>query len=169
MNTKQLGSRQDLKVNVKVVLSGLWVSMLFVFAYVDIFAYLRADVINGVLDGKVAGVGVDINQGILALTLLYILVPALMVTFSLIAPARFNRPINIVVSLVYALSVVAAAIGETWAYYIIGSVVEVLLLLTIATIAWFWPHSLTPNEATESPKQNAPGTDRPKSPQPSHQ
>lgn len=169
MNTNQLGSRQDLKVNVKVVLSGLWVSMLFVFAYVDIFAYLRADVINGVLDGKVGGAGVDINQAFLTLTLLYILVPALMVTFSLIAPARFNRPINLVVSLVYALSVVAAAIGDTWAYYIIGSVVEVLLLLTIATVAWFWPHSPTRNEANKSQKQSALRTNQPQSRQPSHQ
>lgn len=31
------GGRDDARVNVKVVLSGLWVSMLFVFAYVDIF------------------------------------------------------------------------------------------------------------------------------------
>ena len=49
MNTRQVTGRQDQKVNVKIVLSGLWVSMLFVFAYVDIFAYLRADVINGAI------------------------------------------------------------------------------------------------------------------------
>lgn len=141
MNASQIGGRHDQKVNVKVVLAGLWVSMLFVFAYVDIFAYLRADVINGALGGKVAGAGFDINQSFLTLTLLYILVPALMVTFSLIAPARFNRPVNAAIGLVYAVSVVAATIGETWAYYIVGSIVEVLLLLTIAAVAWFWPHS----------------------------
>ena len=75
-------------------------------------------------------------------------------TFSLTAPARFNRPINLVVSLVYAVSVVAAAIGETWAYYVVGSIVEVLLLLTIATVrAWFWPHSPTGIDAAGSRKQ----------------
>ncbi len=42
-------TRDDPKVNVKVVLSGLWVSMLFVFAYVDIFGFWRTDVINGAL------------------------------------------------------------------------------------------------------------------------
>ena len=41
--------RVDSGVNVKVVLSGLWVSMLFVFAYVDIFGFWRTDVINGAL------------------------------------------------------------------------------------------------------------------------
>ena len=51
MNARQISSRHDQRVNVKVVLSGLWVSMLFVFAYVDIFGFWRADVINGALDG----------------------------------------------------------------------------------------------------------------------
>lgn len=163
MNTKRVGGRQDQKVNVKVVLSGLWVSMLFVFAYVDIFGFWRADVINGSLDGRVPGAGYDINQSFLTLTTLYILVPALMVPFSLIVPAGINRPINLTVSLVYALSVVAAAIGETWVYYIIGSVVEVLILLTIVTVAWFWPTSPSRIEATESRKQTAMGAHQPES------
>ena len=155
MNARQISSRQDQKVNVKVVLSGLWVSMLFVFAYVDIFGFWRADVINGALDGKVPGAGFDIDQSFLSLTTLYILVPSLMVAFSLMAPARFNRPVNLVVSVVYALSVVAAAIGETWTYYILGSVIEVLLLLAIAAVAWFWP--LTPESigARETQKSSS--------------
>jgi hypothetical protein len=142
--------------------------MLFVFAYVDIFAFLRADVINGALGGNVAGAGVDINQSFLTLTTLYILAPSLMVTFSLMAPARINRPINLIVSVVYAMSVVAAAIGETWVYYIIGSVIEVLLLLTIAAIAWFWPALPTRIEAAEAPKPSALLADQSKSRQPSH-
>jgi hypothetical protein len=88
MNPKQIGGRDDQRVNVKVVLSGLWVSMLFVFAYVDIFGFWRADVINGALDGRVPGAGFDVDQTFLALTTVYILVPSLMVAFSLIAPAR---------------------------------------------------------------------------------
>ncbi len=30
-------------------------------------------------------------------------------------------------------------VGESWAYYILGSVIEVVLLLTIARTAWTWP------------------------------
>lgn len=37
----------DSKVDRRVVLSGLWVSTLFVFAYVDIFAFWRVDTIKG--------------------------------------------------------------------------------------------------------------------------
>jgi hypothetical protein len=147
---KQMTTRDDPRVNVKVVISGLWVSMLFVFAYVDIFAFMRADVIDGVMRHRVVGAGVEINQTFLALTTLYILLPSLMVAFSLIAPARYNRPTNLVVSLLYALSVVASAVGETWAYYILGSVIEVLLLLGIAGVAWFWPSIPAAPEAPQS-------------------
>lgn len=84
---------RDSAVDVKLVLSALWITMLFVFAYVDIFALLRADVLEAAL----------------------------------------------------------AAIGETWAYYLIGSVVEVILLAAIARTAWTWPppETASPLPATE--------------------
>ena len=58
----------DTKLNVKVVLCGLWISMLFVFAYVDIFGFWRADAIDGALLGKVPGPGFKIDQAFLAFT-----------------------------------------------------------------------------------------------------
>lgn len=130
---------RDTPVDVKVVLAGLWTTMLFVFAYVDIFAYLRGDVLEAALDGEVATTGFTVDQLFLTLTLVYILVPPLMVAFSLLLKARVNRVVNVVVSGIYAVTIVVAAAGETWAYYLVGSAVEVLLLAAIAAIAWTWP------------------------------
>ena len=39
----------------------------------------------------------------------------------------------------YVVSVVVSILGETWVHFILGSVVEVALLLTIARVAWAWP------------------------------
>ena len=138
---KRTADLHDTKVDVKVVLCGLWISMLFVFAYVDTFGFFRADVINRALDGKVPGLGVEINQALLVICTIYILIPSLMVIVSLLAPARMNRTTNIVVSLTYLATVVGSNVGETWIYYILGSVVEVMLLLAIARVAWTWPRS----------------------------
>jgi Family of unknown function (DUF6326) len=135
---------QDSKVDVKIVLSGLWISMLFVFAYVDIFGFWRADVIEGALAGTVPGSGFEIGQTFLTFTTAYVLVPSLMVVVSLLAPARVNRPVNIVVSLLYAASVVVTVIGERWLYYVLGSAVEVVLLLAIARVAWTWRGAARP-------------------------
>jgi hypothetical protein len=138
MNTVRTTEVQDSKVDTKIVLSGLWISTLFVFAYVDIFGFWRADVITGALAGEVPGAGFEIDQTFLALTTLYIVVPSLMVVVSLLAPVRVNRALNSTVSLVYVASIVATLIGETWLYYFLGSAVEMLLLLAIARIAWTW-------------------------------
>jgi hypothetical protein len=113
--------------------------LLFVFAYVDIFGFWRADLINGALVGRVPGPGFEINQPLLVFTTIYILIPGLMVIVSLLAPAQMNRTTNIVVSLTYLASVVVSIVGETWIYFILGSVVEVMLLLAIARVAWTWP------------------------------
>jgi hypothetical protein len=140
---------------VKITLCGLWISTLFVFAYVDIFGFFRADVINGVLAGKVSGTAFEINQTFLILTTIYIVIPSLMVIVSLLARARINRVTNIVVSLTYVVSDAVTIIGETWIYYILGTVVETMLLLAIARVAWTWPrrpaHSQQPAAASRAP------------------
>lgn len=129
----------DPKTDIKVVLSGLWVTMLLVFAYVDIFGFWRADVINGALAGEFPGVGFQVTQTLLVLCTIYVLIPSLMVMVSLLTPARINKKANIVVSLIYLASVLMAIVGETWVYFILGSVVEAVLLLAIARVAWTWP------------------------------
>ncbi|MDO9497658.1 MAG: DUF6326 family protein [Nocardioides sp.] len=119
----------------RLVISGLWTAMLFVFAYVDIFTFFRADVIEGALAGEVSGAGFEIDQVFLALTTLYILVPSLMVAATLVLPQRINRPLNLVVAPVYILTIVASMVGESWVYYLMGSVVEVVLLGCIVLAA----------------------------------
>jgi hypothetical protein len=130
---------RDTEVDVKVVLCALWVAMLFVFAYVDIFGFYRADVLDAALDGEVATTGFTVDQMFLTFTLVYILIPTLMVVVSLLLRPRVNRIINLAVSLVYLISIIVSCIGETWAYYILGSIIEALLLVAIARAAWTWP------------------------------
>lgn len=127
---------QESKVDRRIVLSGLWVSMLFIFAYVDIFTFWRADAINGALTGTVPGTEFGIDQRFLALATAYILIPSLMVAASLVVPARANRILNLTLCVLYAASIALGLIGETWLYYILGSVVELALLAVIAGVAW---------------------------------
>jgi len=62
-----------------------------------------------------------------------------MVVLSLLLKPRVNRIINIVISAFYIITIIVAAIGETWVYYLLGSFVEVILLGVIARTAWKWP------------------------------
>ena len=85
--SKRHGSYIDAKPPVRTILSTLWTSMLFVFAYVDIFGFWRADVIRGALAKKVPGSGFVIDQRFLLLTTIYILIPALMIAATMLMPA----------------------------------------------------------------------------------
>jgi hypothetical protein len=45
---------QDTQVDVKLVLCALWIAVLFVFAYVDIFGFFRASIVEAVLLAAIA-------------------------------------------------------------------------------------------------------------------
>jgi hypothetical protein len=57
----------------------------------------RAEVLEAALDGKLAITEFEINQVFLTITLIYIVIPALMVVLSILLKPRINRSINIVV------------------------------------------------------------------------
>jgi hypothetical protein len=139
--TNTAGQYQDTGIDVKTVLSGLWIAMLIVFAYGDIFGLFRADVLRAALDGRMAATGVAVDQLFLVFTDVYVLIPTLMVVLSLILRPRVNRRLNVAIALVYAVSIVASCIGEGWAYYLLGSAVEVVLLAAIVRTAWTWPRT----------------------------
>ena len=109
-------------VNVRIKISALWTSMLFVFAYVDVFSLYRRD-FRADLEAGVIG-GFTVNQSFLLGTTVYVVIPSLMVFCALILRPRINRIANIALGIVYALTIIAGAIGE-WNYYILGSAIEI--------------------------------------------
>ena len=123
-------------VNVRIKLSALWTSMLFVFAYVDIFGLYRPDVRADLEAGEVGGFTVD--GSFLLGTTAYVVLPSLMVFLALVLRPRVNRIANLVLAVVYAITIVAGAIGE-WAYYVVASALEIALLAGVAYYAWTWP------------------------------
>jgi Family of unknown function (DUF6326) len=129
------------RVNVRVKISALWTSMLFVFAYVDLFSLYRADVRADLEAGEIGGF--EINQSLLFGTTVYVVIPSLMVFLALVLQPRIDRIANIALSVVYAVTIVASAIGE-WNYFILGSAVEVVLLAAIVYYAWTWPKEAAP-------------------------
>lgn len=137
-NTTETRPRAENRIDVRLRLSAMWTTMGLVFAYVDLFGFYRADVLEAALDGRMATTAFVVNQNFLMGTLGYILVPVLMITLSVVLRARVNRVVTIVVALVYALTIIGSCIGETWGYYLVGSAVEVVLLLAIVATAVRW-------------------------------
>jgi hypothetical protein len=70
-----------------------------------------------------------------------------MVVFTLILRPQVNRIANTGLAVVYAITIIASAIGD-WNYVIVGSAIEVALLAAIVHYAWAWP-----KQALEPPRR----------------
>jgi hypothetical protein len=132
-------------VSVRIKISALWTSMLFVFAYVDLFSLYRRDFRADLAAGEIDGF--TVNQAFLLGTTVYVVIPSLMVFCALILRPRVDRVANIVLSIVYALTIIAGAIDD-WSYYILGSAIEVALLAAIVYYAWTWPKEIRSTSTT---------------------
>jgi len=127
---------EPFNVNVRIKISALWTSMLFVFAYVDLFSLYRRDFRADLEAGEISGF--SIKQSFLLATTVYVVIPSLMVFLTLVLPPRVSRIAKIVLGIAYTLTVVAGAVDD-WGYYVFGSVVEVALLAAVVYYAWTWP------------------------------
>jgi len=127
---------QDDWINPRIKIAALWTSTMFIFAYVDLFSLYRADVRADIEAGEM--IGFTIGQSFLLAVTAYILVPSLMVFLSLVLPVRVTRMANIVLAVLYAVTIAGGAIGE-WNYYILGSITEAALLAAVVYYAWTWP------------------------------
>jgi hypothetical protein len=134
---------EPLGVNVRLKISALWVSMLFVFLYVDLFSLYRPDVRADLEAGELGGF--TVGQGFLLGITAYVVIPSLMVFGTLVLPPQACRVANIGLAALYALTIIAGAVDErSQAYYVVGSALEVVLLAAIVYYAWRWPRSSSP-------------------------
>jgi Family of unknown function (DUF6326) len=134
-------SLEDVKIGVRLKISALWIAMLFLFAYGDIFGFFRREVIEEVIAGEISGT--EITQTFLFAVSVYIAVASAMVFLTLVLRPRLNRWVNIVLPILYVVSIAASAIGEDWAYYYLLSLAEISLLVLIIWYAWTWPNGVT--------------------------
>lgn len=144
MTTKTRGSDkhelrrlEDAPVPVRLKLSALWATVMFLYVYVDIFGFYEPGTIDDILVGRVWEF--DISQGWALGALMLMTIPSLMVFLSLVLPAGVTRWANLVVGSLFVLVTIGNPVGETWAYYWLGAVVETALLLLVVRYAWTWP------------------------------
>jgi hypothetical protein len=140
MNSNRKTARilEDVKINVKVKLSALWVTVMFLFAYVDIMGKYEPGHLENAIAGKIAGF--QITQGWLLGVTIMMTIPSLMVFLSLALKPKVNRWANIAVAIFKIIVVVGSLFIEVpWAYYIFGSILEVVLLSLIVWYALKWP------------------------------
>jgi hypothetical protein len=110
---------------------------MFIYLYVDVFGFYKPGVIEDAIAGKVWTF--QITQVWLLGVIILMTIPSLMVFLSLALPVKANRWTNIIVGIFFIVVTLGMTIGESYVFYIFGSIVETVLLLLIVVYAWKWP------------------------------
>jgi hypothetical protein len=82
---------EDVKVGVRCKIAALWIAMLFLFAYGDIFGFFSPGQIQEVMAGEISGMA--ITQVLLFAVSLYVAVASVMV-FPLAGPQPDRQPLD---------------------------------------------------------------------------
>jgi hypothetical protein len=141
---------EDVRIGVRLKISALWIATLFLFAYGDIFGLLKPDRIEEVMGGEISGI--KITEVFLFAVSAYIAIASVMVFLTLVLRPSVVRWTNIVLPILYVVSIVASAIGESSAYFVFLSTVESAVLLLIVWYAWTWPRREDPLEPRSRPQ-----------------
>lgn len=131
-------------VPVQVKMAAAWTSLMFLYAYVDIYGFYKPGVVDGILNGQVFEFEVSaiLLTGFVAL----LGIPAMMVMLSTALPAPVNRVVNLVIATLYIPVTVFNATGETWEwapFYGLSITLELVLLAAILRWAWTWPRAVS--------------------------
>jgi hypothetical protein len=142
MNTKETASMlEDGKVNVKAKLALLWVALMFLYIYNDLFSLWQPGHVAELVEGQL--MGVQFTQTLLFGAAVLMAFPSFMVLLSVTLKARANRLVNIVVGILHVLVLLGTQFvgegGEMWFYWRFYELLEALFLVLIIWTAWKWP------------------------------
>ncbi len=121
-------------IGVRLKLSALWATMMFLYVYADVLSLYRPGEIDEIRDGMMGPL--DVSQSTLMAASVVVIIPALMIFLSLILPSGINRWTNIIAGAVFTLVNISNLLGETWVYYWVFGILEILVTLLIVRYAW---------------------------------
>ncbi len=132
---------KEIKVRLKLKLTTLWTSFMFLYTYVDYYHLYMPGSIKDILAGKVFVF--DISYVFLLVAMIFVIIPVLMIFLSVVLPAKTNRWTNIIVAIIFIPYMLFNLAGEAWVHMYIAATVEVVLLCLIILYAWKWPRIKT--------------------------
>jgi hypothetical protein len=108
---------EDVKINVKIKLSALWVAVMFLYVYADVRGFYETGSIEGLIAGELGGF--KINQVFLLVSALIMAIPSVMVFLSLTLMPKANRWANIILGVIYTVIILLTLLMPgVWAHYI---------------------------------------------------
>ena len=128
--------KNDVKYNTRTVLMGLWVVLVFMYLYCDIFSFFRTGTITDILEGKM-GI-IDVTQMSLVIASVMLMLPILMILVNLLLKSKMARMLNIIMGILFIFVNIGNLAQETWVYYWIYGIIELIITIFIVITAIKW-------------------------------
>ena len=131
---------QDQKLNVKVKLALFWVALMFLFVYNDILSMYQPGHVSDLVEGHIEGV--IFTPSMLIGAALLMALPSFMILFSLVLKASWSRIANIGVGIFQIVVLIGTQFigdSETWTYWRLNELFELVFMVLIIRTAWEWP------------------------------
>ncbi len=127
---------KDFPINVKLIISSLWVAVMFCYVYGDYIQIYVPGILADAMEVTAAKEGIEIEFFAIALLMS---IPSLMIFLTLVLKPSINRWLNIIIPALYIILLVAVNLETTWVYYLYLTAIEILLSITTVWYAWNWP------------------------------
>ena len=118
----------------KVILSTLWVFVMFCIAYADLIGFIEPGTLEDIINGNV---GFDLTPAIILIFSLFQVIPIAMIVLTRLFRREVNRWLNIAAAVLTLLYVLGGGNWESVSYPVFA-VLEVVAMLGIIRLAWTW-------------------------------
>ena len=130
-------AQQEKKMDMKSILSTLWIFVTLNYLYCDVVSLMDPDLLPQYLRGNVNGL--ELTPGFLLGAAILVEIFIAMVLLSRVLPYRANRWANIAAgTIMTAVQSATLFVGVPAPYYLFFSVIEIATTVVIVWFAWTW-------------------------------
>ncbi len=129
---------EDFKVNTRLMISALWVSIMFLYIYGDYFELYVPGKVEGLISGRNL---LDTPYRLLAATII-LAIPSLMIFCTLLLKPGLCRLLNVIVATfltLFTLLVGISSLSEWRIFYVMLAFLESVLTILVVVFAVRWP------------------------------
>lgn len=128
---------KKLNLKPKILLSTLWIFVMFNYLYCDILGLMDVNILNQILRSTVDGLKMD--EQLLLYAAILMEIPIVMILLSRILDYKYNRIINIIAASIKTVAMIMTLfVGTTTLYYAFFAVIEIACTtyIIIYSIRW---------------------------------
>ena len=121
----------------KVMLSTLWIFVMFNYTYCDVLGLMDSSLLNQYLTGVVDGL--ELTENFLLGGAILMEIPIAMILLSRILNYPVNRWANIIAALIKTIAMIMTMfVGTPTLYYLFFGIIEIATTIFIIYYAWTW-------------------------------